>query len=525
MGEIHTKGSLPFFEVSHLPSSSSFFASVLQPLGLLYIESKKSTESSPSIIFGASQIPVLEVRQVDAAKRRRSRMLLSAPSKSAVTKFLAQGIRAYPHSIQSRQKMGDSDCQIDRIRASLLDMDGNRIDAVYHDLGNFPEVPHELAAGSCRPANYQSGHVIDWDVSNWNHEFASSSTSSLEGLPAKPSNIHLCPPMRDDRGTLGTATISTVIGTLFGLAAGAAIAYTTISKREDQRPYCRQGTSLPSPDDAALPGGIWANGMESRNNPIPIQSKPFRNVPSQRPSHRRKRSQNESSQPHISLGTMTRTRPTSFDKHAFAAQNFESVSQQLKRPGIVAADRSNGFDSQEADERKGRMDPSISGSDKIQVSQVGKGQTPEKHSREAGQDGFSIPLVETFGPSDTVLHQSQGSADNLEQETYVSARSRQFSAAHRITTGVHFSQLSVPDTTAAAMVASGTPIRASDSIASSRCSARRIPLPLSIPSSGHAPARFVPLPKRTSGSNHARWDDDGDSIVPSDSISCVGQRV
>ncbi|GAB0131870.1 hypothetical protein EsDP_00000325 [Epichloe bromicola] len=331
--------------------------------------------------------------------------------------------------------------------------------------------------------------------------------------------------MRDDRGPLGTATIFTVIGTLFGLAAGAAIAYTTIAKKEDQRSYCRQGTSLPSPDEAALQGEIWANGMEARNNPIPIQSKPFSNVPNQRPSHRRKRSQNESSQPHIPLGTMTRMRPTSFDKHAFAAQNFESFTQQFKRSSIVAADRSNGFDSQEADERKGRMDTSISGSDKIRVSQVSKGQTPEKHSHETGQDGFSIPLVETFGPSDTVLHQSQGSDDNLEQETYVSARSRQFSAARRITTAVHISQLSVPDTTAASMVAPGTPIRASDSIASSRYSARRIPLPSSIASSDHAPARFVPLPKSTSGSNYARWDDDGDSIVPSDSISCVGQRV
>ncbi len=37
-------------------------------------------------------------------------------------------------------------------------------------------------------------------------------------------------------------------------------------------------------------------------------------------------------------------------------------------------------------------------------------------------------------------------------------------------------------------------------------------------------ARQVPLPVSGVGSSHADWDDDADSVAPSDSISCVGSR-
>lgn len=55
------------------------------------------------------------------------------------------------------------------------------------------------------------------------------------------------------------------------------------------------------------------------------------------------------------------------------------------------------------------------------------------------------------------------------------------------------------------------------STAGSRATARMVPLPESHAS--YASAREVPLPE-----SHANWDDDNDSIAPSDSISCIGTR-
>lgn len=87
---------VPFLEVSHLPSSSSFYSAVTQPLGLRYLYAVDSTlcPSVPqSITFGTAtspSTPVFELRQVTpSAERplRLSHIVLTAGSPSAVEQF------------------------------------------------------------------------------------------------------------------------------------------------------------------------------------------------------------------------------------------------------------------------------------------------------------------------------------------------------------------------------------------------------------------------------------------------------
>ncbi|KAH8645626.1 hypothetical protein BX600DRAFT_161402 [Xylariales sp. PMI_506] len=140
-----------------------------------------------------------------------------------------------------------------------------------------------------------------------------------------------------------------------------------------------------------------------------------------------------------------------------------------------------------------------------------------------------------------------------EVETYISAqsqRSRRSSRSEKSESTIRPAAQSVMyediaiRSRAPSKAASGAPSRHSTatvkmarphlSRAASHASARMVPLPASHVGS-HATARMVPLPESYAGSHvtarmiplpesHGNWDDDNDSIAPSDSISCVGSR-
>jgi len=107
--------------------------------------------------------------------------------------------------------------------------------------------------------------------------------------------------------------------------------------------------------------------------------------------------------------------------------------------------------------------------------------------------------------------------DVSEHESYVSARSRRSASTMR-----------PPPTQApaAAPVApthsrSGSRVTVTGSRASASPSNRYPPRSRT---GSYMTARGIPLPLSGVGSSHAEWDDDVDSVAPSDSISCVGSR-
>ena len=92
--------TVPFVEVTRLPPSASFYSAVCQPLGVRFVSASPS-----NIVFGsASGGPVFEVRAAGTSNAaggggdqpRLSRIVLSAPTRSAVADFYAAALRAQP---------------------------------------------------------------------------------------------------------------------------------------------------------------------------------------------------------------------------------------------------------------------------------------------------------------------------------------------------------------------------------------------------------------------------------------------
>jgi len=93
---------LPFVEVAHLPSASSFYAAVCQPLGLRFLSSAPSAPG-PGVVFGSADPPqpAFELRAVAPTEQRPlrlSRLVLSAARPQAVNDFYLSALRASPQS-------------------------------------------------------------------------------------------------------------------------------------------------------------------------------------------------------------------------------------------------------------------------------------------------------------------------------------------------------------------------------------------------------------------------------------------
>ena len=90
---------LPFLEVEHLPSSSSFYSAILQPLGLHFLFTEDGHFPSSSYGTSSQASPVLRLQQVVASRDRPlkpSRIVLSAPSAASTDQAYEFALRANP---------------------------------------------------------------------------------------------------------------------------------------------------------------------------------------------------------------------------------------------------------------------------------------------------------------------------------------------------------------------------------------------------------------------------------------------
>ncbi|KAG0647279.1 hypothetical protein D0Z07_7055 [Hyphodiscus hymeniophilus] len=124
----------PVLEVSHLPSASSFYASVLQPLGLHYLSS--SASSTPTrLYFGHPHSPTTNqpvtlfalTQATPSLPPQQNLIRLPAPSPSTVESFYKKALLA--NSAQKDHEFQRS--SDDEARAKIQDLDGNMIEAVY----------------------------------------------------------------------------------------------------------------------------------------------------------------------------------------------------------------------------------------------------------------------------------------------------------------------------------------------------------------------------------------------------------
>lgn len=216
------KMQTPCIDVSKLAPSTSFYAALLQSLGLRYLTTE-SLEAGPDFaVFGTSQGTLLKLRQVaESTTIHPSSIRISAPCLRAVEAFYQSGVTANPASTSIAERVHD--------KASLFDLDGNKIQAVHTDPNNSSEFITGQFTLILTPV--QTTHrptVLAWSKTA---PAASCSQGYEAGPPALSSETI------DNTTSSSNSNISTIFGALLGVAAGAAagaaITYGVMSTKQD----------------------------------------------------------------------------------------------------------------------------------------------------------------------------------------------------------------------------------------------------------------------------------------------------
>lgn len=305
----------PSLEVSHLASSTSFYAAILQPLGLHFIappeEERGAVAKLPSTsTFGLREDDVfLEVQQSENPLKppKLSSIVISAPSSSAVAGFHSAWRKADPplwSKFRDRRGLEKhfNDLEVARsgpwqsndprsgyliTRAIVYDLDGNRCEVVHQQSQHRQQRGHEPP------------RILDWtyDVestpartssrislrknSNSNtqrptamvppqHEspFSAGGRSAFASIAAPNALEESVSPRQSSRqGGLNTTT---VVGALLGVAAGAALTYGFVSSNsrdssaeapEHHRAPARRATFPEKPVTGSRHQGYHENGI------------------------------------------------------------------------------------------------------------------------------------------------------------------------------------------------------------------------------------------------------------------------
>ncbi|OSS46315.1 hypothetical protein B5807_08614 [Epicoccum nigrum] len=231
--------------VSHLPASSSFFLSALQPLGYRYLG-----QQGHQVGFGIRDADFFLSQETPGIKAGAAHIAFTAPSRAAVREFYSAALNA------GGRPNGSPACRTDddsHFNAAVLDLDGNSIEVVYTG------APDYLEDGTV----VSHSRVITWErtVSQRMREDASVISSrtvrSVARAPTEVSNApsgaskapsvvsqapsvarshsepaavpQTAPPAASSSGD----GAKTLVGTLLGAAAGAAVAYAFVRSERD----------------------------------------------------------------------------------------------------------------------------------------------------------------------------------------------------------------------------------------------------------------------------------------------------
>lgn len=545
---------IPFLEVSHLPSSSSFYSTITQPLGLRYISAGNSTGAtaqpgslpSPTLTYGFAAstppTPVFELRQVKGPLKR-SRVVLSASSPDAVGHFRALVQR-------SKDRDGSETVFGDQAFNSLgypsdkvieTDLDGNVMEVVYVPPPGYPE---GYTGSTIRKTQSNSGEVSR--ILSWNYDVVvsdpgsavalaplpTSSTSlaahrrpgpfSNEDMAApvvrrsitsttttlvEPMDSSLASPRQNSSGSMST---STVVGTLLGVAAagaaiGAGVAY-GVMKNDRSRstseydvpppPFQRRSTfpERCSEYSAADKDYVY-DTAERRGAPTLVSRHSYH---SQAPLHDNDKASRLSLRSKPPSTARSQLLLTEAEHRSQASSRHSARTQDLE--DMVAADyRSQASTSRQTgvSSRLNKYAPSLSRSNTLDVA--GDGVAPSYVSARSHKTASTVrPAGPMRQHTEPVL-------------SMVGSMRPASKAASGAPSGAGTGAGAAPSSRA------GSRISARDLGAASHAGG----------GSSRVSARQMALPRSGVGSSHAAWDKDGDevdSIAPSDSISCVGSR-
>lgn len=288
----------PILEVSHLPSASSFYAAITQPLGLQYLCASSPSSPIACLHYGTvtetGKNIVFSIAQAPASRPIPSNICLTAPSTKGLvdfhkkSEFLNQGK-------QSIERIEDQGTEY--LVAECRDLDGNMIQAAHTSRApsqRAPSMAGESQAGS---------RVLDWQedvarsvISGDGRSQVSSSTVT-RGPPGTSFHRSNTAPTMSSR-TLERQTITTesyrrqhpelarsvsqgavpvvaekgisskaVIGTLLGAAAGAVFAYAMV-RSESPEPAA---VPMPVPE-APIRGVSYVHGTSPGRAPSMAES-------------------------------------------------------------------------------------------------------------------------------------------------------------------------------------------------------------------------------------------------------------
>ncbi|KAL8695232.1 MAG: hypothetical protein Q9218_000270 [Villophora microphyllina] len=199
--------------VSHLPTSCSFFLAALTPLGYRYVG-----QEGNQIAFGVDGAEFFISQETESVRAGAAHIAFSASSRNAVDAFFVAALKAGGR-IHGEPAVRDS--ATGYYSAAVLDFDDNSIEVMHRrdQVGNASRSAH----GS------EANRVLSWqkDVAestvNQSPQVKQPNARVLVTNITKPTIMVSNPSNHTSGG--GEMSSKSLIGTLLGAAAGAAVAY------------------------------------------------------------------------------------------------------------------------------------------------------------------------------------------------------------------------------------------------------------------------------------------------------------
>ncbi|KAH8724614.1 hypothetical protein GQ44DRAFT_256927 [Phaeosphaeriaceae sp. PMI808] len=225
--------------VSHLPTSTSFFLSVLQPLGYRYIG-----QSGNQVGFGIREADFFLCQETPGVKAGAAHIAFTAQSRTAVRDFYTAALTAGGRPNGAPASRSDDD---GHFNAAVLDLDGNSIEVVFK---NGPDIRDDgTVIEHSRVITWQRSVHETYESYGDNRSVISSRTSASKAAPTvvapkAPTVVSKAPSIArsvseptvtqtTSTPATGDGVAKTIIGTLLGAAAGAAVAYAMVRSEQD----------------------------------------------------------------------------------------------------------------------------------------------------------------------------------------------------------------------------------------------------------------------------------------------------
>ncbi|PGG97200.1 hypothetical protein GX51_07455 [Blastomyces parvus] len=259
--------------VSHLPTSTSFFLSCLQPLGYRFIGRHDNNVGFGSVPGEPADFWIAEERPGIPAGA--AHIAFPAPSRDAVSQFFIAALKAGA-KIHGEPTLRDAEQNY--YSAAVIDFDGNSIEAVHRPKssgsdkssveraltiiknGSLVSKASSTKTESVVRARSEIGTYVSKAKTAVSKPAAASASPQSKAPPSIQLQQQPVPQPRDS-----TNGAKAVVGTLLGAAAGAAIAY-SIFKTDSSEPaptQQHQYVEQPAPAFAPAPEPTLYRAIEA----------------------------------------------------------------------------------------------------------------------------------------------------------------------------------------------------------------------------------------------------------------------